>query len=72
VRKEAGVALTPGTVGDYNWGGAGGTYFWVDPKEDLIVIYGMQAPSQRVHYRQVLRDMVYGAIEKSAARAATD
>jgi hypothetical protein len=32
----------------------------------------MQAPSQRVHYRQVLRDMVYGAIEKSAARAATD
>ncbi len=72
VRKEAGVALTPGTVGDYNWGGAGGTYFWVDPKEDLIVIYGMQSPSQRVHYRQVLRDMVYSAIEKSAARAATD
>ena len=72
VRKEAGVALTPGTVGDYNWGGAGGTYFWVDPKEDLIVVYGMQSPSQRVHYRQVLRDMVYSAIEKSAARAATD
>ena len=72
VRKEAGVAQTPGSVGDYNWGGAGGTYFWVDPKEDLIVIYGMQAPSQRVHYRQVLRDMVYSAIEKPAARAATD
>jgi CubicO group peptidase (beta-lactamase class C family) len=72
VRKEAGVALTPGTVGDYNWGGAGGTYFWVDPREDLIVVYGMQSPSQRVHYRQVLRDMVYSAIEKSAARAATD
>jgi CubicO group peptidase (beta-lactamase class C family) len=64
VRKETGVALTPGTVGDYNWGGAGGTYFWVDPKEDLIVIYAMQSPSQRVHYRQVLRDMVYSAIDK--------
>jgi CubicO group peptidase (beta-lactamase class C family) len=72
VRKEAGVALTPGSVGDYNWGGAGGTYFWVDPEEDMFVIYGMQAPSQRVHYRQVLRDMVYSAIEKPSARPATD
>jgi CubicO group peptidase (beta-lactamase class C family) len=72
VRKETGVALTPGSVGDYNWGGAGGTYFWVDPKEDMFVVYAMQSPSQRVHYRQVLRDMVYGAIEKPAARAATD
>jgi len=71
VRKENGVATTPGSVGDYNWGGAGGTYFWVDPKEDLIVVYGMQSPSQRVHYRQVLRDMVYAAIEKPA-RGATD
>jgi CubicO group peptidase (beta-lactamase class C family) len=72
VRKETGVALTPGTVGDYNWGGAGGTYFWVDPKEDLIVVYGMQSPSQRVPYRQVLRDMVYGAIDKPASGGATD
>jgi CubicO group peptidase (beta-lactamase class C family) len=72
VRKETGVALTPGSVGDYNWGGAGGTYFWVDPKEDMFVIYGMQAPSQRVHYRQVLRDMVYGAIDRPSSRAATD
>jgi CubicO group peptidase (beta-lactamase class C family) len=72
VRKETGVALTPGSVGDYNWGGAGGTYFWVDPKEDMFVVYAMQSPSQRVHYRQVLRDMVYGAIEKPAAHAATD
>jgi CubicO group peptidase (beta-lactamase class C family) len=72
VRKETGLATTAGTAGDYNWGGAGGTYFWVDPKEDMFVVYAMQSPSQRVHYRQVLRDMVYGAIEKPAARAATD
>jgi hypothetical protein len=32
----------------------------------------MQSPSQRVHSRQVLRDMVYGAMDKPAARAATD
>jgi CubicO group peptidase (beta-lactamase class C family) len=71
VRKENGVATTPGSVGDYNWGGAGGTAFWVDPKEDLIVVYAMQSPSQRVPYRQVLRDLVYAAIEKPA-RLPTD
>jgi CubicO group peptidase (beta-lactamase class C family) len=72
VRKETGVALTAGSVGDYNWGGAGGTYFWVDPKEDMFVVYGMQSPTQRVHSRQVLRDMVYSAIDKPSPRAATD
>jgi len=71
VRKEAGVATTPGSPGDYNWGGAAGTYFWVDPKENMFVIYAMQSPKERVPYRQVLRDMVYGAIDKPA-RTATD
>ena len=71
VRKEAGVALTPGSVGDYNWGGAGGTYFWVDPKENMFVVFAMQSPRNRVPFRQVLRDMVYAAVERPA-RPATD
>jgi CubicO group peptidase (beta-lactamase class C family) len=71
VRKENGVATVPGSVGDYSWGGAGGTAFWIDPKEDLIVVYAMQSPSQRIPYRQVLRDLVYAAIEKPA-RTPTD
>lgn len=71
VRKETGVAPSPGSPGDFNWGGAAGTYFWVDPKEDLFVVYAMQSPAQRVHYRQIVRDMVYSAIEKPA-RAATE
>ena len=62
VRKDAGVALTPGSVGDYNWGGAGGTYFWVDPKEKMFVVYMMQSPSKRAQYRVLLRDMIYAAI----------
>jgi CubicO group peptidase (beta-lactamase class C family) len=69
VRKEAGVALTPGSVGDYNWGGAGGTYFWVDPKENMFVVFAMQSPRNRVAFRQVLRDMVYAALDKPAPRA---
>ncbi|MEJ0077604.1 MAG: serine hydrolase domain-containing protein [Alphaproteobacteria bacterium] len=69
VRKEAGVASTPGSVGDYSWGGAGGTYFWVDPKENMFVVYGMQSPRNRVPFRLVLRDLVYAAIDKPAPRA---
>lgn len=68
VRKEAGVSPVVGSVGEYNWGGAGGTYFWVDPKEDLFVLFMMQSPKQRVPYRSVLKDMVYAAVMKSAGQ----
>ena len=64
VRRENGVAPFAGTAGDYYWGGAGGTYFWVDPKEDMFVVFMMQSPKQRVYYRGVVRDMVYAAVEK--------
>jgi CubicO group peptidase (beta-lactamase class C family) len=72
VRKDTGVAGTPGSVGDYNWGGAGGTYFWVDPKENMFVIFAMQSPRNRAPFRLVLRNLVYGAIDKPASRTPTD
>jgi len=62
VRRDAGVAPYAGQVGDYSWGGAGGTYFWVDPKTDLVVVFMMQSPKQRVAYRPILRNIVYGAV----------
>jgi CubicO group peptidase (beta-lactamase class C family) len=62
VRRDAGVAPANSSPGEYNWGGAGGTAFWVDPKEDMFVVFMMQSPRQRVHYRPLLRDMVYAAI----------
>ena len=62
VRRDAGVSPWAGSVGDYFWGGVGGTYFWVDPKEQLAVVFMMQSPKQRLHYRPLLRDMVYAAI----------
>jgi len=68
VRKDAGVSPFIGSVGEFNWGGAGGTYFWVDPKEDLFVVFMMQSPKQRVPYRAVLKEMVYAAIAKPAAK----
>jgi CubicO group peptidase (beta-lactamase class C family) len=62
VRIDAGVAPVAGSLGDYYWGGAGGTYFWVDPKEKMFVVYMMQSPSKRAQYRILLRNMVYAAI----------
>ena len=62
VRTSAGVAPYAGDVGDWYWGGAGGTYMWVDPARDLVVVFMMQSPRQRLHYRKVLRDMVNAAL----------
>jgi CubicO group peptidase (beta-lactamase class C family) len=64
VRTEAGVVPYAGSVGDYYWGGAGGTYFWVDPAEKMFVVFMMQSPAKRVPYRFQLRDMIYSAIVK--------
>jgi CubicO group peptidase (beta-lactamase class C family) len=62
VRTDAGVVPYAGSPGDFHWGGAAGTAFWVDPKEKLFVVYMMQSPSKRVQYRLLLRDMIYAAI----------
>jgi CubicO group peptidase (beta-lactamase class C family) len=62
VRHADGLSATNGSGGDYNWAGYGGTYFWVDPKERLIGVWMMQAPNQRNYYRELFRNMVYGAL----------
>lgn len=62
VRTEAGRNPLHGSEGDYFWGGAFGTYFWVDPEEELIAIMMMQAPAARLHYRYLMRELVYQAI----------
>ena len=64
VRTAEGLAAFPSNPGEYYWGGAAGTYFWVDPKADMFVVFMMQSPKQRVPYRSILRNIVYGAIEK--------
>jgi CubicO group peptidase (beta-lactamase class C family) len=68
VRKDAGVSPFLGSAGELNWGGAGGTYFWVDPKQDLFVVFMMQSPKQRLPYRHALKAMVYSAIAKPGVK----
>ena len=62
VRTHAGMAPFPGSVGNYYWGGAAGTTFWVDPTERLYAVLMIHAPVQREHYRVLFRDMVYAAL----------
>lgn len=54
--------LTQGNAGDFYWGGAAGTYFWVDPKEDLAVIFMTQLLFSPDRVRRTLRTMVYSAL----------
>ena len=63
VRQGAGVAGVPGSAGEFMWAGYAGTYFWVDPKEELVVVYMSQAPSTaRAYYRKLVKQLVYTAI----------
>ena len=68
VRTAAGESASAGGVGEYYWGGAGGTYMWVDPANDVLVVFMMQSPKMRVPYRSVLRNMVYGAVTGPAPK----
>lgn len=62
VRTAAGAAL-PGSVGEITWAGTGGTYFWIDPSEQLAVVYLTQRPgASRSQYRRLIRQLVYQAI----------
>ena len=63
VRTSEGRNPTPGSVGDYFWGGAYGTYFWIDPKEQMFAVLMLQGPSDRLAYRYGMRQLVYGALE---------
>jgi len=52
-----------GTRGDYYWGGAASTAFWVDPSEDLAVVFMTQLiPSGSFDFRGQLKSIIYGAI----------
>jgi CubicO group peptidase (beta-lactamase class C family) len=62
VRRDPGMGQTPGTVGEFFWGGVAGTYFWVAPSEELFALMMVQAPRQRDHFRQLFRTLVYAAL----------
>lgn len=58
------MAASNGTVGEYGWDGLPGTYFMVDPKEELMLIYMQQIQQGAdLRLRRKMRQIVYGALE---------
>jgi len=67
VTTDPARSLLPGSRGDFSWGGAASTYFWIDPAEALICIFMTQLiPSSAYPIRRELRTLVYGAFTDSA------
>ena len=62
VRKTLGETPYAGSAGNHQWGGYAGTFYWVDPKEDMIGMMLFQAPGPRMHYRRTFKNLVYSAI----------
>ncbi|MBV5270957.1 MAG: beta-lactamase family protein [Afipia sp.] len=63
VRTDEGLAPYAGSVGQFFWSGVAGTFFWIDPKEDLFAIFLSQGPGQREYFRTLVRSLVYAAVE---------
>ena len=63
MRQGDGVAGVHGSAGEFTWAGYAGTYFWVDPKEEIVGVYMTQAPSPiRSYYRKMFKSLVYQAL----------
>lgn len=62
VRRSAGLAPHTASVGQYGWSGMGGTFFLVDPAEDLVAILLTQAPGQLRYLCELYPALVYAAL----------
>jgi CubicO group peptidase (beta-lactamase class C family) len=78
VRSDAAWSLVPGSVGSFSWMGASGTYFWVDPTEQLAVVQMIHVSGGSGPFQRMLRNLTYGAFlvpdqgAPAAAAAAID
>ena len=67
VRTEGGRSpglLSPmnGSVGEYYWAGYAGTYFWIDPEEELVAVYMMQSVPNLIPYVELFKTLVMQSI----------
>jgi len=59
------ISVPPGTswpLGEYRWDGVGGTFFFIDPEDDLFGIFMVQTPSQRGRIQLELKTLIYQAM----------
>ncbi len=63
VHVDPAASGSASSVGEYNWGGAAGTRFWIDPEEELIGIYMVQIlPHNGLRYGNMFKQLVYQAV----------
>lgn len=63
VVMDLGQSGTLGSEGSFAWGGAAGTAFWIDPKEDLIGVYMIQNMPPRFPFGTIFKNLVYQAFD---------
>jgi CubicO group peptidase (beta-lactamase class C family) len=72
ITEHVGRSGRPGSVGEFGWGGAYATKYWVDPQERLVVVFMTQLlPSNLLDINDKLRALLYGSIEVPAAKLGT-
>src|SRR5262245_7141047 len=63
VRRVAGLSGVMSSPGEFHWAGSTGTYFWVDPAEQVVVVFMAHAPGNiRYYHRQLLHALVNQAL----------
>jgi CubicO group peptidase (beta-lactamase class C family) len=64
VRRDTGAGGAVSSKGEFHWAGATGPYFWVDPSEELAVVFMAHAPgAMRFYLRQFMHALVLQALE---------
>ena len=51
-------------LGEYRWDGVAGTFFFIDPADDMFAIFMVQTPSQRGRIQLALKTLIYQALLK--------
>lgn len=66
VSLDPALSLSLGTAGSYSWGGAAATTFWIDPTEDMAVVFMTQLLMAPETLGREIRTQVYAALTESA------
>jgi CubicO group peptidase (beta-lactamase class C family) len=60
--QDPGAAGDVGSVGEYNWGGAAGTRFWIDPEQQMIGVFMVQILPHRTDLASKFKVLSYSAL----------
>ena len=58
---QFGLGFAIGAEGEYSWGGAAGTRFWINPKRKLIGLFMIQIKPYGLKYGERIKQVVYAA-----------